>query len=406
MSIRSLNLLFIFLLYTFIFPSQGICGNTTWKNEIRSLAKGGAVLVVDEGGRELYSLNPAKPLIPASTLKIFTAAAALNFMGSDFHFITEFRLSPEKDLYVIGRGDPCLISEELSIIAGKLKSKGLNEVRDILLDDSYFQPGQMLHGARRSLNPYDAFNGALSVNFNTVMVHIDLGGKVNSGEPQTPLTAIARTAALKTGLKGKIRLNLAESPEICLLYSGELLRKFLEKSSIKVLGKVARATGNHKKHPIYFNHKSRGDLASILEKMFKYSNNFIANQVFLTMGAVKEPPPASVEKSRRVMGRFLSNIGISGLRLEEGSGLSRRNRVTAAQMIKVLDYFRPYRHLLTRKDRTWFKTGTLRNVASMAGYLDPGHTGIFSFVVILNGKRSCVRSRDRIMALLKKNLIL
>ncbi len=139
--------------------------------------------------------------------------------------------------------------------------------------------------------------------------------------------------------------------------------------------------------------------------MFKYSNNFIANQIFLSMGAARYGPPATVAKSQTVMADFSGHLGLSRMSVEEGSGLSRRNRITAAQMSKVLNYFRPYRHLLPHEGRAWSKTGTLNDVKSVAGYIVPEHTHALSFVIILNGRHLGYRTRERIFHLIEKNLL-
>jgi D-alanyl-D-alanine carboxypeptidase/D-alanyl-D-alanine-endopeptidase (penicillin-binding protein 4) len=327
-----------------------------------------------------------------------------NLTWEDRRFTTEFRLSHDNDLYVVGKGDPYLVSEELDLIARQLRSKGLNKVRNIFLDDHYFQPNLVLHGTKRSINPYDAYNGALCVNFNTVFVRRGSDGEVQSAEPQTPLTDLARKIALNSGLKGEVRINLAESPEKCLQYAGELIKAFLEMRSIKVTGNVAKASRDSAAFPLFYLHRSSRDLAEILREMFKYSNNFIANQIFLSMGAGRFGPPATVEKSQAVIADFFSHLGLSRLRVEEGSGLSRRNRVSAAQMIVVLNHFRPYRNLLPHEGRAWYKTGTLGDVKSMAGYVVPEHSTALSFVIILNGKHFGSRTRDRIFALIKQNL--
>ncbi|NNG06353.1 MAG: peptidase S13, partial [Desulfobacteraceae bacterium] len=133
--------------------------------------------------------------------------------------------------------------------------------------------------------------------------------------------------------------------------------------------------------------------------------NFIANQIFLSMGATRYGPPATVEKSQTAIADFFGYLGLSPMSVEEGSGLSRRNRISAAQMIKVLDYFRPYRHLLPHEGRAWSKTGTLNDVKSVAGYIVPEHANALSFVIILNGRHLGYRTRERIFHLIEKNVL-
>jgi len=376
-----------------------------WTEQIKRLTPNGAVLVTDATGEVLLAHNPARPKIPASTLKIVTAAAALEALGPDYCFVTDFGLSPQNDLYVSGRGDPYLVSEELADLARTLRSKGLKQVNNILLDNSFFQEGMVLDGTSRSLNPYDAYNGALCVNFNTIYVQIDSNGRVFSAEPQTPLTDLARQLASKNRGRGKVRFNLAESPAVCLLYAGELLKCFLEEAGVTVKGQVSPASHNPADLPLWHRHRSSKDLCWLLTQMFKYSNNFMANQIFLTMGAERFGPPAVPEKSRRVISDYLTARGIEPFHMEEGSGLSRRTKVTAAQMNKVLHFFSPYRRLLPSEGPASFKTGTLSDVKSMAGYLMPDQGPPLSFVMLLNGPDQDHRTRTRILALLEENLL-
>lgn len=392
-------------LFPLLLPILVWSKNLTWEDEITALANGGAISVADAENRPLFAVNADKALVPASILKIATAAAALHYLDPSHRFTTAFRLSHENDLYVVGRGDPYLVSEELDLIAHQLKTRGLKEVRNIYLDDQYFQPNLVLHGTKRSINPYDAYNGALCVNFNTVFVKIASDGKVQSAEPQTPLTDLGRKIALRTGLRGEVRINLSESPEKCLQYAGELIKAFLEMRSIHVRGKVARAKKDSTAFPLLYLHRSSRDLAETCKEMFKYSNNFVANQIFLAMGAARFGPPATVEKSQFVMADFFRFLGLPRLKVEEGSGLSRRNRITANQMIVVLEHFRPYRDLLHHEGSAWSKTGTLSDVKSMAGYIVPEHTRPLSFVIILNGRHVGPRSREQIFALIEKNLL-
>jgi len=400
-----IKVILIVLPVLFLLPGQGWSVNPAWQKQVMGLVKDGAVLVTDFRNRKLFSLNHDKPLIPASIIKIVTADAAIQCLGADYRFTTEFRLSPDNDIYVIGKGDPHLISEELERVVRQLKSKGLTRVRNIFLDDGYFKRNLVLHGTNRSLNPYDAFNGALCVNFNTIYVKIGPKKNVFSAEPQTPITDFARKIALRSGLKGTVRINLAENPEKCLLYAGELLKRFLEKSSIRVKGRIARAEKDPERFPLFYLHRSSWDLSEILKKMFKHSNNFLANQIFLTMGAVRHGPPATVEKSRSTMAHLFTRLGLKGLHVEEGSGLSRRTRISAVQMIKVLNHFRPHLSLLTHKDTAWFKTGSLSNVKSIAGYLVKNDSRPMAFAIILNGKNFSYRTRDKVFSLIKENLI-
>ena len=376
-----------------------------WQQQVRALAKDGAVMVVDGSGQPLLEINTQKRLVPASTLKVVTSSAALDTLGGDYRFVTEFRLSRDNDLYIAGRGDPFLVSEEVQFITRTLKQNGLTSVRNIYLDNTFFTPDLVLHGTGRSLNPYDAYNGALCVNFNTIYVQVGPGGQVSSAEPQTPLTPMALEMARRNKTQGKIRFNLADHPQTCLLYAGDLFKTFLQQAGVDVQGEVGPTLINTQSIPLFYRHLSRENLAGLVTRLFKYSNNFMTNQIFLTMGAEKYGPPATVEKARRAVTDFLARHDLPDLTLEEGSGLSRRTTVTAREMIAVLRYFEPLKELLPGHGRALYKTGSLSDVNAMAGYLVPEQGDALPFVIILNGTHFVRKSRDRILTLLEENLM-
>jgi len=403
--LRFIQFFLFFFLSINLLLGQAVPAEGGWREEIQALAGDGAVMVADAQGRALFAVNQAKPLIPASILKIVTSAAALEILGPDYRFTTDFRVSPEGDLYLVGRGDPFLVSEELALITEKLKHRGLKSVRNICLDERYFSPGLVLDGTSRSFNPYDAYNGAICVNFNTIFIRIDSSKNVTSAEPQTPLTDFARKIALKSGLTGEVRLNLSDNPETISLYAGHLLKAFLTRAGLEVQGQVIRSAQDSSAFPVFYRHRSSKDLTYLVRSLLKYSNNFMANQIFLTMGAVRYGPPADANKARRVMSEYLVSIGLPKLHIEEGSGLSRRTRMTAAQMITVLDRFRPYRSLLQSKGRIRLKTGTLSDVKSAAGYIDGNENQPPAFVIMLNGKALKPYARQKILTLLEENLL-
>jgi D-alanyl-D-alanine carboxypeptidase/D-alanyl-D-alanine-endopeptidase (penicillin-binding protein 4) len=120
--------------------------------------------------------------------------------------------------------------------------------------------------------------------------------------------------------------------------------------------------------------------------MLKYSTNFTANQIFLVLGASKFGAPATVSKGQEAMRNCLSKrVGWNDFHVEEGSGLSRRTRVTAAQMTQLLRRFDRYSFLLPDKEGLLAKTGTLRGVNTLAGYFDlGGSTGQARFCILIN----------------------
>jgi D-alanyl-D-alanine carboxypeptidase/D-alanyl-D-alanine-endopeptidase (penicillin-binding protein 4) len=107
-------------------------------------------------------------------------------------------------------------------------------------------------------------------------------------------------------------------------------------------------------------------------QMLEFSNNFVANQLFLATGARELGPPANLDKSLKIVKTLAFEVlGLTSLKIVEGSGISRENRITASDMLKLLRHFAPYRHMLKRELGIACKTGTLTGIRTRAGYLEP-----------------------------------
>ncbi len=124
-------------------------------------------------------------------------------------------------------------------------------------------------------------------------------------------------------------------------------------------------------------------IEEVVIKLLKYSNNFIANQVMLALGAHVYGPPATLEKGVRVLSDCVANLpGWETANIAEGSGLSRRNRLTPSQMGQLLLAFMPYHKLLRRTDTQYYKTGTLTGIRTRAGYFIGTDHRLYPFVIM------------------------
>ncbi len=347
------------------------------------------ILLADEQGNVLYSHNLHTPFIPASTLKILTSLAALKSFEQGFRYTTkaDYDISSES-LRVKGLGDPLFISEIIQdFCLNLIENQALCQatpVRQIILDLSYFEPDIHIPGTGNTLNPYDATTGALCANFNTVMFKTDpVTGTYASAEPQTPLPDIFTTEIKKTGLaQGRILL----SPDQRKVYPGLLIRHFLKARGIPVTGEVTIGPFGPDSDTV-FSYHSRFSMEEIVQRLLKFSNNFIANQILLTMGASVYGPPATLEKGVKALETFAKEgLGLTGIELSEGSGLSRKNRVTPFEMGKILTAFAPYHTLLQENQTEYYKTGTLSDVRCRAGYIKSKDSTLYPFVIMVNQK--------------------
>jgi len=384
----------------FIYSNNSIATTTAeLTQKIKSLAPDSSIILNDEVGNQLFSYNPYKSLIPASIVKIITVLAAYDILGEGFHFKTEFFYDDKNNLAIKGWGDPFLISEEIEVIAAILKQSTPFQINQIYLDTSTFEPNPDIPGRSSTLNPYDALNGALVVNFNTLFIGKTKSGVVHSAEEATPLTPLAIEKGLYIKSESEERINLTAHPEESLLYAGELFSAFLQSSGMDVQNRqIAHVVVDDSWRLVHRHFNSRS-LEFIFTGLMKYSNNYIANQVYLVMGAEKLGYPATLSKSKLVLKDYLKdkwNFDETDVILEEASGISRNNRISAYQMMAGLESFRQHSHLLPSKNKIKIKSGTLTGVYNYAGYFETRH-GLQPFVIMTNQTKN---NRDKILELL------
>lgn len=361
------------------------------KNDIDTLlGNNDTVMVAGPSGNILYSKHADKKLIPASILKLFTSLVAIHSLGKDYRFTTEFYLDKDHNLKVKGFGDPLLTSEVLFEIADCLADK-VDSYNDLIIDDSYFANPIIIPGtSSNSTQPYDAPIGALSVNFNTVYFKTSKSGKLMSAEPQTPLLPFILPRITSSSLdKGRIML---ESYEIAP-YAGQMIRWFLKNKGITSTGKVNIGRINEAEDKLILRYMSKTPIEDMIRQLLLFSNNFIANQLLITSGAEIFGPPGTMEKgikAARSYAKSILNIKEHELDMEEGSGISRQNRISANTFLKVLHAFEPYRHLMRKDGNVFYKTGNLDGISTRAGYIEQNDGSIYYYVIMINtpGKSS------------------
>jgi D-alanyl-D-alanine carboxypeptidase/D-alanyl-D-alanine-endopeptidase (penicillin-binding protein 4) len=193
---------------------------------------------------------------------------------------------------------------------------------------------------------------------------------------------------------GVHRINITgvrnSADAVISLYVGELFRAFQKQENIAGQGRIAHRQVPDTLEPFYI-HRSSKTLKDIIGPLMLYSNNFIANQIFLTLGTVEYGYPATWQKSIQVVAAILQkkyNVSRKEMNIKEGSGL----------MMQLLDAFKPYAELLPLEDGKLLKSGTLKGVYSYAGYFIESDR-LDSFVLLLNQGKN---NRDRVLELLER----
>lgn len=377
---------------------------TSIKEPQRYIENGGYALQIQN--RTIRAFNAKTPFIPASILKLVTSLMVLDGFGPQFRFTTPIYTDDQDNLYIRGSGDPFLTSEAVRRMANRLHEQEATSFHSLILDDSAFALEGPPPQSSGSDNPYDANNGALVVNFNTVNFEVDTNRNVFSGEQQTPLLPIMKDLA-RAYPQGRHRVNIGilapeEVQPTTVRYCGELFLAIFKEQGITVTNGFSSGRVPPDAR-LLFNYVSQLSLAEVVQRCLLYSNNYIANQLFLLIGSQKFGTPATWKKAGKAAEQFLAEkleLAPNQAIMVDGSGLSTRNRISAEAMLVILHRFLPYYRLLPQEQGVYLKSGTLTNVYSYAGYFD-SPLGKAPFVIMLNQR---VNNRDMILGLLRNEM--
>ena len=322
----------------------------------------------------LLRINPRQAMNPASTMKLLTTYAALELLGPAYTWKTEVLTDAPAaangeatlagNLYLRGSGDPRLALEQFWLLLRQLRARGITTLAgDVVLDRSAFtlpahDPAQF---DNEPLRPYNAGPDALLVNLNSIRLTLRGDAQLRSVDviAETPNDELRVDNRLQ--LKGdacgdwreKIKVSVVDG-RIALAgtYSGECGEKALNLSpwpaDVQVggllralwreLGGTLRGSVRPGQTPagarLLAVHESP-PLADIVREINKYSNNVMARQVFLTLA---DERPASSEAATRRVGAWLAGkaIALPELVLDNGSGLSRSERISADGLAQLL----------------------------------------------------------------------
>jgi D-alanyl-D-alanine carboxypeptidase/D-alanyl-D-alanine-endopeptidase (penicillin-binding protein 4) len=331
-------------------------------------------IVKADSGSTVYSHNARESMIPASNMKIIVTAAALKYLGPDYEYKTKVGLCGNI-LVIIGSGDPLLGDEKTDAnygrepgwifkdIAAVLKRNGIKTIEDIIVDSSIFDD-QRVHPSWpiEELNRWYACEvGGLNFNDNCIAITVENnGGKVAIlTEPQTSfLKLINRVVPISKGasavgayrnqepnrltVRGKCK-DKAGPFDVAIerpsAFFGFLLAENLAKEGIRTKGQLIGKTLNN-----YSNFKLLVEyttpIADCLARCNKNSLGIAAEALLKTIAATNNPDgkKGSWDRGRELIGEYLLTLGIdeSQFYIDDGSGLSRQNKLSAYVITTVL----------------------------------------------------------------------
>ena len=386
-------------------------------------------------GEMLYQQNAGKLLMPASNMKIVTAAAALKILGPDF--VYETKISAQNpiengklagDLVVTGNGDPTLAPEQLQSWAAQLKQSGLQEIDgDLVGDDSAFEQDRLGFGwSWDDLAYYYATEtSALQFAENAITVTLTAnpdGTIAVLKEPQTSYIQVNQTVQVQSGTEPTVHWTY--KPETKTIYATGTLppdgkdyggfaiddpaaylvqcfKEALEANGIVVHGTARSSHQKISAGSLLIDQKSP-PLTDMLRVLLKRSQNLYAETLLKTLGNGK------TEDGIQAAQAALNTLGVSenSLIMKDGSGLSRYNYVTPLALVTCLrklyqeDSSAVFYNALpiagvdgTLKSRmkqtsaennVRAKTGSIENVRALSGYVRTKDDELLVFSILAN----------------------
>ncbi len=425
------------------------------------------VLVVDAEGRQAPRLSHRAqvPLNPASVMKLVTTYAALDLLGPAYTWRTPVWVDGtvqgntlRGNIYIQGQGDPKLVAERLWLLLRRVQGLGISTIAgDIVLDRSAFATPATDPASfdGEPLRPYNATPDALLVNYKSVVMTL-------VPDPAAQLARVHFEPPL-AGVQMQANVPLSNGP--CDDYRAALQADFSEPARMRFLGSYPTSCGE-KVWPVAYadpaSYAARAvaglwremggqltgtvrdgrapttvatfemtspTLLEVVRDINKYSNNVMAQQLFLTLslpannplgadpranpgnaGAkstqVLTTPGASFAASREVLRQWWQRriSPVDAPVLDNGSGLSRAERISAQALARLLQtaYLSPLmpelmsalpiagvdgtlkRSRSEASGRAHLKTGSLRDVTAVAGYVHGASGQRYVLVAIVN----------------------
>ena len=427
----------------------------------------GVSVLVQEvgGGATRLAWNVRKPVNPASLMKLLTTYAALDVLGPGYVWKTPVWLAArppatgaaasvagvlDGNLHLQGRGDPKLTLERLWLLVQRLRQMGITEIRgDIVIDQSAFavEAVSTADFDGEPLRPYNVRAQALLLNLGAVLYTFTpdpvAGVARVSAEPALSGLTVDASVPLSSGPCNDWRAALRATPgdiermqfsgsyplscgervwplayADSKLYAARLLATLWREAGGRLTGSVREGPAPTDLKPNF--EISSPALAEVVRDINKYSNNVMAQQLLLTLalprsGSSAGTAQATTEGAREALRKWLAlRLGeqrglpdarelLQGIVLDNGSGLSRETRLSAALLARLLQsaWASPVmpeliaslpvagidgtlRNAQAATGMAHLKTGSLRDVAGVAGYVLGSSGKRYVLVAIVN----------------------
>lgn len=403
-----------------------------------------ALYVADADGRAAPRLShrAQEPVNPASVMKLVTTFAGLDLLGPSFAWTTpvyvdgavqDGRLAG--NLYLQGRGDPKLVAERLWLLLRRVQGLGIRAIDgDIVLDRSAFEVPEQDPGSfdGEPLRPYNAAPDALLLNYKSIVMTFvpDRAAGVARIAYEPPLAGMQLPASVPlvqgecADYRASLKADFGDGARIRFgggfpagcgervwpvaaadpkRYAARAVEGLWKSLGGQLSGQVREGRVPASLKPVF--EVASPPLAEVVRDINKYSNNVMAQQLFLTL-SLQQRGSGTPEGSREIVQAWWKDrLGAEGAPvLDNGSGLSRESRISALALARLLQlaWRSPLMPELMsslpisgvdgtlRRSRArglgtaHLKTGSLRDVAAVAGYVHASSGRRYVLVAIVN----------------------
>lgn len=410
----------------------------------------GVVIKNLRSGEVIYKYNSDKLLNPASNIKVFTAAAAAYYLGSEYSYATTL-LQKNKTIYVRFSGDPSLTPDDLENLLANLNQLGIETIDgDLVIDASQFKPPY--HAAGMSYDDigwyYEAPSSAVILNENKEAFELISAKKL--GQPiqikpkgtNSAITLVNDVISVnKEQEKNHCNFNIAIKPNNTLhlygcmlqyaqvkqvefaiidpeLFAQQVINNILQKKKILLRGKILFAQ-TPAQAKLIASHQSK-TLPQLLTHMLEESDNLYADSLTKLLG-YSLTQYGTYKQGAYAIKKILAkhtNLDLSSIELADGHG-TRYDLITPEQMVILLSdiyHDEKIKPVIisslprmgvtgTLKDRmkntrlqniVFAKTGTMHDVSSLSGYIlsESGDPLVFS--IIINGAHGKIASAKQL----------
>ena len=406
----------------------------------------GALVVDLNTGDTLYSRNASEAFIPASNMKLFSDAAALLALGPNYRFQTELSTTAKHlkngvldgSIYLYLPGDPSFSTDDLNQLLSELNTWGIKQITGNIVLVSHRRgispsaPGwtkkDLIQGYGAPLSPLVLDENRFVVITNPAarigeQAIIELHPKTNGIHLNNEVITKAKAAGCglnyimdadnQLTVRGCIgigswsaRKKLAiRNPSI---YAKAQIRSGLSQLGIQLNGKVVY--GKQPQHALLLAKHSSRPISQLLADTLKTSDNLYADSLYLHTASVLNGSPVNWAGAKTVLKQFLqqeTGIQLNKANLTDGSGLSRQDRLTPKQTVELLQFLYArfplaYEYIaalpvagrdgtlkkrLKKPNQKGFvraKTGTMKGVVSLSGYLYTANAHTLAFAIYIN----------------------